>query len=60
MIHVKHDIDGAFFLSDRVVVVSPQAGTIQRVVSISPARPGYRHGEYATELGGDLPRVLLW
>jgi sulfonate transport system ATP-binding protein len=39
MMLVTHDIDGAIYLGDRVVVMSPRPGRIQRVVPVDLARP---------------------
>jgi sulfonate transport system ATP-binding protein len=50
MILVTHDIDEAIYLADRIVIMSPRPGTIQRVVPIGLARPRDRNGEHATEL----------
>jgi len=59
MILVTHDIDEAIYLSDRVVIMSPRPGTIQRVVPVSLARPRDRNGEQATELRKTIYREFF-
>jgi sulfonate transport system ATP-binding protein len=39
MVLVTHDIDEAIYLGDRVVIMSPRPGRIQRVVPVDLARP---------------------
>jgi sulfonate transport system ATP-binding protein len=41
---VTHDIEEAVFLADRIIVMSPQPGTIRRIVNVDLTRPRDRAG----------------
>lgn len=42
MIFITHDIDEALFMSDRIVVLKPNPGRIERIVDIDLPRPRNR------------------
>ena len=45
MIMVTHDVDEAIYMSDRVVIMTPRPGKIDRVIPIELSRPRARSGE---------------
>jgi sulfonate transport system ATP-binding protein len=65
MIMVTHDVDEAVYMSDRVVILSPRPGKIERIFDIQLARPRARSSEdfayYRAQIlnllhfGGDAP-----
>jgi NitT/TauT family transport system ATP-binding protein len=57
VLFVTHSIPEAAFLSDRVVVMTPRPGTVQRVVDIKLPRPRDRALKVADEFM-DYVRIL--
>ena len=39
MLLVTHDIDEAIYMSDRIVIMTPRPGRIERVIDVALARP---------------------
>src|SRR5206468_1737401 len=39
MLLVTHDVDEAIYMSDRIVIISPRPGRIERIIEISLPRP---------------------
>ena len=50
MLFITHSIDEAVLLADRVVVMSPRPGRIERIIQVDIPRPrglaGRRHPEF--------------
>ena len=44
MILVTHDIDEAIYLSDRIVIMTPRPGRINRIIDVDLPRPRHRGG----------------
>jgi ABC-type nitrate/sulfonate/bicarbonate transport system ATPase subunit len=55
MIMVTHDVEEAVYLSDRVVIMEPRPGRIERIVNIPLAHPRDR----ASHLLQDLKEEIL-
>jgi ABC-type nitrate/sulfonate/bicarbonate transport system ATPase subunit len=43
MLLVTHDIDEAIYMSDRIVLMSPRPGRVDRIIDIDLPRPRQRH-----------------
>jgi NitT/TauT family transport system ATP-binding protein len=54
VLFVTHSIPEAAFLSDRVVVMTPRPGTVQRVVDVKLARPRERRLKMSDEFMDDV------
>ena len=44
MVLVTHDIDEAIYMSDRIVIMTPRPGRIERVIEVNLPRPRQRNG----------------
>ncbi|KGK89586.1 ABC transporter ATP-binding protein [Clostridium sp. HMP27] len=58
MILVTHDVDEAIYLSDKIVIMSPRPGRVQKVIDVNMARPRRRNGKEFTELRNEILEVL--
>jgi ABC-type nitrate/sulfonate/bicarbonate transport system ATPase subunit len=58
MLLVTHDIDEAIYMSDRIVVMSPRPGRIERIISVPIARPRERNSPEFLQLRGDILEML--
>src|SRR5205814_4275029 len=45
MLLVTHDVDEAIYMSDRIVIMTPRPGRVERVISIELPRPRLRNSE---------------
>lgn len=58
MVLVTHDVDEAIYLSDKIVIMSPRPGRVQKVIDVNMARPRRRNGKEFTELRNEILEVL--
>ncbi len=58
MLFVTHDIDEAIYMSDRIVIMSPRPGRIERIIEIALERPRLRTSEEFLRLRGDILELL--
>jgi len=57
MLLVTHDIDEAIYMSDRIVIMTPRPGRIERIIDVSLERPRQRNSPEFLQLRGD---ILEW
>src|SRR5205085_11682895 len=58
MLLVTHDIDEAIYMSDRIVLMTPRPGRIERILEISLERPRQRSSPEFLRLRGDILELL--
>ena len=58
MLLVTHDIDEAIYMSDRIVIMSPRPGRIERIISVTLPRPRQRNHAEFLQLRGDILELL--
>ncbi|APW59503.1 ABC transporter ATP-binding protein [Paludisphaera borealis] len=58
MVLVTHDIDEAIYMSDRIVVVTPRPGRIERVIDVDLERPRLRNSHPFMELRAEILELL--
>jgi ABC-type nitrate/sulfonate/bicarbonate transport system ATPase subunit len=58
MLLVTHDIDEAIYMSDRIVIMTPRPGRIERTISVTLARPRQRNSPEFLRLRGDILELL--
>jgi ABC-type nitrate/sulfonate/bicarbonate transport system ATPase subunit/flavin-dependent dehydrogenase len=58
MLLVTHDIDEAIYMSDRIVIMSPRPGRIERIISVTLARPRQRNSPEFLRLRGEILELL--
>lgn len=58
MLLVTHDIDEAIYMSDRIVIMTPRPGRIERIIDISLERPRQRNSPEFLRLRGDILEFL--
>lgn len=54
MIFVTHDIDEAIYMSDRIVVMTPRPGRIERIIDVDLPRPRQRSSAEFLQLRGKI------
>jgi ABC-type nitrate/sulfonate/bicarbonate transport system ATPase subunit len=54
MLLVTHDIDEAIYMSDRIMIMSPRPGRIERTISVALDRPRQRNSPDFLNLRGDI------
>src|ERR1700674_2662133 len=57
---VTHDIDEAMYMSDRIMIMTPRPGRIERTISIALDRPRQSSSEDFLRLRGDILNFLSW
>jgi len=55
---VTHDIDEAIYMSDRILIMSPRPGRIERIISVKLPRPRQRTGSEFLTLRSDILECL--
>jgi len=54
MLLVTHDIDEAIYMSDRIVIMTPRPGRIDKTISVTLQRPRQRNSPEFLQLRGDI------
>jgi len=55
---VTHDIDEAIYMSDRIILMTPRPGRIERVISVKLDRPRQRNSAEFLQLRSDILEFL--
>ena len=58
MVLVTHDIDEAIYMSDRIVIMTPRPGRIERVIDVRLDRPRQRNSSRFLELRAEILEML--
>jgi ABC-type nitrate/sulfonate/bicarbonate transport system ATPase subunit len=58
MLLVTHDIDEAIYMSDRIIIMTPRPGRIERIIDVPLPRPRQRNSPDFLALRGRLIEVL--
>lgn len=58
MLLVTHDIDEAIYMSDRIVIMTPRPGRIERIIDVALDRPRDRNSPEFLSLRGDILEFL--
>lgn len=58
MVLVTHDIDEAIYMSDRIVIVTPRPGRIDRVIAVDLDRPRVRNSSRFLALRAEILELL--
>ena len=58
MLLVTHDIDEAIYMSDRIVIMTPRPGRIERIIDVKLQRPRQRNSAEFLQLRGDILEFL--
>jgi ABC-type nitrate/sulfonate/bicarbonate transport system ATPase subunit len=58
MVFVTHDIDEAIYMSDRIVIMTPRPGRIERVIDVPLARPRERNHPAFFRLRSEILELL--
>ena len=58
MLLVTHDIDEAIYMSDRIVLMTPRPGRIDRIITVELDRPRQRNGAEFLRLRGEILELL--
>ncbi len=58
MLLVTHDIDEAIYMSDRIVIMTPSPGRIERTISVALERPRQRSSPEFLHLRGEILEML--
>lgn len=55
---VTHDIDEAIYMSDRIVIMSPRPGTVEKVLDVGMLRPRRRNNPRFVQLRNEILEML--
>jgi ABC-type nitrate/sulfonate/bicarbonate transport system ATPase subunit len=58
MVFITHDIDEAIYMSDRIVIMTPRPGRIERIIDVTLDRPRERSSREFLQLRGDILEYL--
>jgi ABC-type nitrate/sulfonate/bicarbonate transport system ATPase subunit len=58
MLFVTHDIDEAIYMSDRIAIMTPRPGRIERIIDVTLERPRDRSSAEFLRLRGDILEYL--
>ena len=58
MLLVTHDIDEAIYMSDRIMIMTPRPGRIERTITVDLARPRQRDSQDFLRLRSDILNYL--
>jgi ABC-type nitrate/sulfonate/bicarbonate transport system ATPase subunit len=58
MVFITHDIDEAIYMSDRIVIMTPRPGRIERIIDVELPRPRERSSAEFLRLRGDILELL--
>ena len=58
MLLVTHDIDEAVYMSDRIVIMTPRPGRVERIIENNLERPRDRNGSEFLRIRGDILEFL--
>jgi ABC-type nitrate/sulfonate/bicarbonate transport system ATPase subunit len=58
MLLVTHDIDEAIYMSDRIMIMSPRPGRVERTITVDLPRPRQRSGDDFLRLRSDILEYL--
>jgi ABC-type nitrate/sulfonate/bicarbonate transport system ATPase subunit len=58
MLLVTHDIDEAIYMSDRIVIMSPRPGRVDRIIDVPLDRPRHRNDPRFLRLRSEILEIL--
>jgi ABC-type nitrate/sulfonate/bicarbonate transport system ATPase subunit len=58
MLLVTHDIDEAIYMSDRIVIMTPRPGRIERIIDIQLDRPRQRNSAEFLRFRSEILEML--
>jgi NitT/TauT family transport system ATP-binding protein/sulfonate transport system ATP-binding protein len=58
MLLVTHDIDEAIYMSDRIAIMTPRPGRIERIIEVSLPRPRERNDPRFMALRAQILELL--
>lgn len=58
MLFVTHDIDEAIYMSDRIIIMTPRPGRIERIMTVDLERPRVRNSAGFLQLRSDILELL--
>ena len=58
MVFITHDIDEAIYMSDRIVIMTPRPGRIERIIDVTLVRPRERSSQEFLQLRGEILEYL--